>query len=93
MNTYTVQPGDTLQSIAKSKLGDESMAQYLASINSIPGQPGFTGQWVYTIQPGQKIKIDVAGVTGKKAKAWPWIIGIAAISTAIYYRKEIANLF
>ena len=83
MSTYTVKVGDTLQSIARSVLGDESLTQYLASINNIPAHPGgIVGGFIYVIHPGQVLETGVAEVTGKK---WPkeLIVGGSLVTIGI----------
>ena len=92
MNTYNVQPGDTLQSIAVKFFGDESMAGYLASINSIAAVSGWAGGFTYLITPGQELNVGVAEVEAKKINPWPWAIG-AGLLTAIVFRKKIRTLF
>jgi hypothetical protein len=95
MNTYTVQPGDTLESIAEKLYGDRSMVQYLASINSLKSVPDPAGNdfWVYGVTPGQILKTDVPEVTAKKYN-WPVVIGgTLTAALAIYYRKEIVSFF
>lgn len=95
MNTYTVKSGDTLQSIAKNVLGDESMTQYLASINNIVGVPGVAGGWIYVISPGQVLNIGVAEITAEKKKvpAAIWIGAGVTIAAVVYWRKDIAAFF
>jgi hypothetical protein len=90
MTTYTVQPGDTLESIAENIFGDRSMVQYLASINSLQSTRTVTG-YVYLVSPGQILNTDVPEVTAKKYN-WPVVIGgTLTAALAIYYRKEIVS--
>lgn len=84
MNTYTIKPGDTLQSIAFKLFGDESFAQYLASINGLSASGGS-----YLLPfPGQTINVGVAEVQGERISPWPWAIG-ASILAGIIFRKQI----
>lgn len=91
--SYIVKQGDTLESIATEQLGDESLAQYLASINNIQGVPGFAGGWVYPISAGQVLETGTPEVTAKK---WPKgliIAGVLAAAAGMYYRKDIVAFF
>jgi LysM repeat protein len=78
---YTVQPGDTLQSIAANELGDSQLWQYLASINGIVSP--------YMIKAGDKLEIGEPTVTASPIKAAAIIVGILllvlAIGTILYY--------
>jgi LysM repeat protein len=78
--TYTVKAGDTLQSIAAMRLGDESLWQYLASINSIKSP--------YTVLPGQVITVEVAEVTDTPIKGFSIIFLIALAAGIYYYNKN-----
>jgi hypothetical protein len=69
---YTIKEGDTLESIAKKLYGDESMSQYLASINGIP-MLADRGSLYYAIWPGDQIETGVAEVV-KKKYPWGWVI-------------------
>lgn len=76
MNTYTVQSGDTLQSIAKDVLGDESLATYLASINQ-----------VNTVSPGQVLNVGVAEVSAKYSYT-PWIVGGLLLLAGVWWTTK-----
>lgn len=88
---YIVQSGDTLQSIAVRFYGDASMAQYIASINSLTAFDwNIAGDPMYKIYPQQVLKVGVATV--KSTRLWPWAAG-AGVIAAIVFRKRIAQLF
>lgn len=74
---YTVQPGDTLQSIAGIQMGDESLWQYLASINAISAP--------YKLSPGEKIIVEVAEVEGKINWIYVGIASAVIIAIAAYF--------
>ena len=74
--SYTVKAGDTLQSIAAMQLGDESLWQYLASINSIASP--------YTVLPGQVIETEVAEVKST-SNLWIKYLLLALLAGGGYY--------
>lgn len=75
--TYIVQPGDTLESVAKQYLGDESGWQYLASINKIV--------FPYHISPGEALLIDPVEVDGKINWIYVWILAIVVVAITAYF--------
>lgn len=90
MSTYTVKAGDTLQSIAFKVFGDESMAQYLASVNGVAGYPGIAGGFFYAIHTGQVLQVGTAGI--ETTRLWPWGVG-ACVLAGVLFRKQIVNFF
>lgn len=89
MNTYTIQTGDSLESIAQSIFGDVSMASFLASINSIQFVNG-----AYQIKPGMTINTSAPGVEAKKKLPWAWIVGSTVTAASIiYWRDDIRRFF
>jgi hypothetical protein len=74
---YTVQHGETLNSIAVKIFGDEEMVHYLASINQIPGKLG--GGLPYPVKTGQVIETGTPEVEGKINYTWLWITLILVV--------------
>lgn len=82
MKEYTVQPGDTLKSIAASQLGDEQLESYLIMINSIPSP--------YKLSPGDVILVDEVEVEGSNKKFWIGV-AVAALIIIIWYYKSLKS--